>query len=199
MTRKEYSRRQGSTLVLLLAAFHRLIFNRIGRSRCNVEDTAAALKLAMVVYASTQIHIPAFPQSHPFAESYMNSWLLSNGHLRSGFSWTDNEHIVLPSVALMLDQTAGYLEETCKDLLVLNRQGPSVDWLHREGEGPSVELLHRTVFDFLSEKALYEALSQNAPSHISGRRLLPLRPRQAALYLSSTHRAQNSFFTDFGT
>lgn len=32
--------------------FHRLIFDRIGRSRRNVADTAAALKLALVIHAS---------------------------------------------------------------------------------------------------------------------------------------------------
>jgi hypothetical protein len=152
--------------------FHRLIFNRIGRSRRNVEDTSAALKLAMVIHASEQTFGTAFPRSHPFAESYMNFWLLSNGHLRSGFSWTDSEQIDLPSVSRMLDQTAGYLEETCKDLLVLNRHEPSADWRHPEPERSSVEFLHRTVFDFLSDNKWYEVLSQNGPSHFSGEEFL---------------------------
>ncbi|GAB7335367.1 hypothetical protein MBLNU13_g07750t1 [Cladosporium sp. NU13] len=136
--------------------FHRLIFDRIGRSRQNVEDTAAALKLALVVHASTQIGGTALPTLHSFADSFVNFWLLSNGHLRSGFSWTDCEQIFQSSFSQMLDQTVGYLEETCKDLLVVNR------------ETESLGFLHRTVFDFLSDDKLYETLEHNAPSHFSG-------------------------------
>lgn len=137
--------------------FHRLIFDRIGRSRQNVEDTAAALRLAIIVHASTQKGATDFPDSHPFADSYMNFWLLVNGHLSAGFSWTDSEGISLPSDLQMLDQTAGYLEETCKDLLVLNRTTESVGFLHR------------TVFDFLSATRPYETLAQKEPNHFSGK------------------------------
>jgi hypothetical protein len=136
--------------------FHRLIFDRIGRSRRNVEDTATALKLALVIYASDQKCGTAFPRSHPFADSYMNFWLLSNGHLRSGFSWMDGKQIVLPPISQMLDQTVGYLEETCKDLLV------------KKPRERSIGFLHRTVFDFLSDNKLNETLNQNGPSHFSG-------------------------------
>jgi hypothetical protein len=55
----------------------------------------------------------------------------------------------------MFEQTATYLEETCKDLLVLDRANGSVGFLHR------------TVFDFLSETKADDALEQNAPSYFS--------------------------------
>jgi hypothetical protein len=133
--------------------FDRLIFNRIGRSRQNIADTAATLKLAMILYASKQTDETDLPQSHPFPNHFMNYWLLSNGHLKPGFSWTDNDQIPLPSVSRMLDQTAGFLDETCKDLLGLNRATESVVFLHR------------TVFDFLRDNKIYETLDQNAPRH----------------------------------
>lgn len=134
--------------------FHRLIFDRIGRSRQNVADTAAALRLALIIRESTETKDTAFPRSHPFPDSFMNFWLLSNDHLGPDFSWMDNEHIYLPPNSQMLDQTASYLEETCKDLLVLRDLG-------------EVDFLHRTVFDFLSGKQVYDVLKQNAPSHFA--------------------------------
>jgi hypothetical protein len=135
--------------------FHQLIFDRIGRSRRNVEDTAAALKLALVIHASEQTIDTAFPRSHPSANSYMNFWLLRDGHLKPGFSWMDNEGISQLSTLLTVDQTTGYLEETCKDLLVLDRVTKSVGFLHR------------TVFDFLSDNNVHDSLEQHAPRHFS--------------------------------
>ena len=135
--------------------FDRFIFSRIGRSRQNVEDTAAALKLALVVHTSSKPRQTAFPRSHPYDDSYMNFRLLSNGHLRPGFSWVNSEQISQPSTAQMLDQVASYLGETCKDLLSLN---------HERG---SVGFLHRTVFDFLSDKKVHDTLQENAPSRFS--------------------------------
>jgi hypothetical protein len=136
--------------------FYLLIFNRIGRSRQNVADTAAALKLALVIFASTQSNESASnPSFHPFEDSFMNFWLLYKDHLGPGFSWKDSEHILQPSDLQMLDQTTGYLEETCKDLLVLDSNTKSVDFLHR------------TVFDFLSNNKVHDELEQNAPGHLS--------------------------------
>lgn len=137
--------------------FHRLIFNRNGRSRQNFEDTAAALKLASVVINNPQQGEAASLESHPFEDSYMNFWLLRDGHLKPEFSWADSEQIVHSSVPRMLDQTANYLEEICKDLLVLNRTTKSVGYLHR------------TVFDFLFDKKVHDPLEQNAPSHFSSK------------------------------
>lgn len=107
----------------------------------------------------------------------MNFWLLVNGHLSSGFSWTDSEGTSQLSVLQMLDQTAGYLEETCKDLLVLNRSTESIGFLHR------------TVFDFLSDNKVHDSLERNAPSHFSNKDFVFDLARLRCVYLLRTQHA----------
>jgi hypothetical protein len=130
--------------------FQNLIFDRIGRSRQNIKDTAAALRLAVAINTSEQGR-----EKFPFARSFINFWLLSNDHLWPGFSWQDYERIVMPGFGPMLSHTASYLEETCKDLLVLNTCNQNVDFIHR------------TAFDFLTDKKTHAALEENVPGHFS--------------------------------
>jgi hypothetical protein len=133
--------------------FHRLIFDRIGRSSRNIKDTAAALRLAVEINTSEQGILVG--EKFPFARSFINFWLLSNDHVRPGFSWQDYERIVMPDFGHMLSHTASYLEETCKDLLVLNKWNENVDFIHR------------TAFDFLTDQETHAALEENVPGHFS--------------------------------
>jgi hypothetical protein len=138
--------------------FHNLIFVRIGRSSRNIKDTAGALKLAVMIDTFEQIPgalKPDLGERSPFARSFMNFWLLSEDHLKPGFSWQEYECIVQPGTAMMLSQTASFLGETCKDLLVLNQQTEEVDFLHR------------TVYDFLTDKKADVTLDEDVPAHFS--------------------------------
>lgn len=163
--------KRGEQLVQVLADFptdlddyfHKLVFDRIGRTSRNIKDTAAALKLAVMINASEQSleHFEGYSrfgnvENTPFAKSFVNFWLLSTDHLGPGFSWQDYEEIVQPSTELMLSHTASFLEETCKDLLVLN------------SSTKKVEFLHRSVFDFLTDKKTHSALEDDVPGHFSG-------------------------------
>jgi hypothetical protein len=135
--------------------FNRLIFDRIGKSRQNTADTAFALILAMQI----AIFNKRVGESLPHATSYCNFWLLSKGLLNSGFSWTDYIDPSQLERERMMKQTAAFLEETCKDLLVLREQRVDGD--------AEVDFLHRTVFDYLSENMIRLSLEQQAPSHLS--------------------------------
>ena len=139
--------------------FHKLVFDRIGRSSRNTKDTAAALKLAVKINAFEQnpgvLEMPGSGEKSPFAKSFVNFWLLSDDRLQSGFSWQEYESIVQPSIEFMLSQTASFLEETCKDLLVLNQTTRNVDFLHR------------TVSDFLTDKHTDASLEEEMPAHFS--------------------------------
>jgi hypothetical protein len=144
--------------------FQELIFGRIGTSSRNVKDTAAALKLAVEINTFEQN--PGVPtlvhgeEKSPFARSFMNFWLLSEDRLKPGFSWQEYECIVQPGTEMMLSQTASFLEEACKDLLILN---------HRTME---VDFLHRTVFDFLTDKKANVALENGFPAHFSDKKFI---------------------------
>lgn len=132
----------------------RLIFNRIGRTQQNILDTAAALKLAMVI----SLDVKSDRTQLPCTQSFCNFWLLSKGYLKSGFTWTD------PIDASQLDQermvrhTANFLHEACKDLFMI-----SVD----SSGKVNVDFSHRTVFDFLCERSNLEFLKEYAPGHFS--------------------------------
>jgi hypothetical protein len=136
--------------------FNKLIWDRIGKSRQNVPDTASALTLAVRI----AIFNKCTGDDLPYATSYCNFWLLSKGFLDSGFSWTDHIGISQLQREYMFKQTAAFLEETCKDLLVIREQ--------RADGNAEVDFLHRTVFDYLSENMIRLSLEQQAPSHFSG-------------------------------
>lgn len=127
--------------------FHDLIFGRIGRSQRNLVDTAAVLKLAMKISLDDR--------DLPCPQSFWNFWLLKQRHIEAGFSWNEHDHRWLPlqETEEMMRQTRSYLEETCKDLLVLHEEERKVDFLHR------------TVFDFLVDSSVGLLLEQRAPFH----------------------------------
>ena len=144
--------------------FHELIFGRIEKSNRNIKDTAAALKLAVEINKFEQRSkvpkINGVGENSPFARSFVNFWLLSDERLKPGFSWQEHECIAQPCVEVMIGQTVSFLEETCKDLLVLNQRTKEVDFLHR------------TVFDFLTDKKADVALEEDAPAHFSDENFL---------------------------
>lgn len=122
-------------------------------------DTAAALTLAVEIETSERSSEtqgkPHDPEKSPVARSLINFWLLSKDHLGPGFSWSDYELVAQSCSAVMLSQNASYIEETCKDLLVLNQATKTVDFLHR------------TVFDFLTNKKVHAALEEDVPAHFT--------------------------------
>jgi hypothetical protein len=134
--------------------FQKLIVGRIGTTRPNVLKTAAALKLAMVL----RYHEVGHPNI-PMSDDYLNFWLLSVGQLKSGFSWTDqlDPQYSAFDAEKKVRQTKAFLEETCKDLLVIQKHRHSYD----------VEFLHRTVFDFLCDNAASLHIEEHAPGHFS--------------------------------
>jgi hypothetical protein len=139
--------------------FQKLIFGRIGTTRPNVPKTAAALKLAMVLQSYEVGLYQGSRRTMPMSDDYLNFWLLSIGQLDSGFSWTDqlDSRCSAFDTESKLRHTKAFLEETCKDLLVMQKGGRSY----------SVRFLHRTVLDFLCDNAASLPIEKHAPSHFS--------------------------------
>jgi hypothetical protein len=134
--------------------FQKLVLERIMRTRQNTFDTAAALMLAL------KIAEPGDYYGLPYPNSFFNFWLLGTGQLRAGFPWTgyDDERYAREDVELMAKLTTNFVQETCKDLLVVVDRGISS---HRW----DVEFLHRTVSDFLHEDLVGLAIKQHSPEH----------------------------------
>lgn len=138
--------------------FHDLIFNRITKTRRNVPDTAAALMLALkVAEFSSDLHV-TYGLYGPL--SFLNFWLLSRGYLGPDISWTSFEDMwyTAEDAERMVRQTRNFIEETCKDLLVV---GANLD----SGIGGNVNFLHRTVSDFLSDNQVRLIIEQKSPKH----------------------------------
>ncbi|KAM0723523.1 hypothetical protein Q7P37_000510 [Cladosporium fusiforme] len=141
--------RKGSSLETLS---HVLKYDRIPKARSNVQDTASALKLAMSIQndgASTA--------------SLFLFWLLRNGHLVEGMSWRDIEARTYSQLESeqMAETTKDFLEETCRDLLIImpsNRR-------NRLNLLSSVGFLHRSVFDFLNKGAIRLEIDNASPKH----------------------------------
>jgi hypothetical protein len=141
--------------------FQRFILERITKTRQNTSDTAAALMLGLKISKDPRLDTN---DELPGPRSFINFWLLSGGYLKPGFSWTDHEDIwYSPEDAKrMVRQTGDFLEETCKDLLVL---------VDRRLGGPGkyselvwdVEFLHRTAADFLYGDRVRLILEQQSP------------------------------------
>jgi hypothetical protein len=141
--------------------FQKLIFGRIGTTRPNAPKTAAALKLAMVLN-SHEVEVSNIPHEEvliPIPDDYLNFWLLSIGQLKPGFSWTDplDPRYSAFDTEKKFRQTKAFLEETCKDLLVIRSYGQSYN----------VGFLHRTVLDFLCDNPASLPIEKHAPVHFS--------------------------------
>lgn len=136
--------------------FHTLIFDRIGKTKRNVLDTAAALKLAS--------EIMRHKGGVPFPQSYMNFWLLSQGYLRSGFSWNDHDSVRHLPIEHTLRIIKSFLEETCKDLLVLSTTSGEDSHFFNDWK---VDYFHRTIFDFLNDTSVKLNLDRDSPQQFS--------------------------------
>jgi hypothetical protein len=142
--------------------FQNLIFGRIGTTRPNVTKTAAALKLAMVLRSyEAKLCETSRRACAPMSNDYLNFWLLSVGQLNSGFSWTDHfdPRYLAFDTDKKLHQTKAFLEEACKDLLVIRRTSV---WGYYY-----VEFIHRTAFDFLCDNLASLPIEKHAPRHFS--------------------------------
>lgn len=134
--------------------FQRFIFDRITRTHRNNNDTAAALKLALGIakHASGNEH-----KSSPCPNSFLNFWLLKSGWLRPGFSWEDHtgRWYTPENIQEMVSQTKSFLEESCKDLLVMidMRRYPYPPIFYSEMRW-DVRFIHRTVADFLRDNCV---------------------------------------------
>lgn len=134
--------------------FQKLVFDRITKTRQNSSDTAAALMLAL------KVATPSYDDDLPFSNSFFNFWLLRTGQLTAGFSWAgyDDERYVREDIELMARMTTNFVQETCKDLLVVVDRGLA-------GRHWDIGFLHRTVADFLHEDLVGLAIKQRSPEH----------------------------------
>jgi hypothetical protein len=141
--------------------FQRFILERITKTRQNTSDTAAALMLGLKISRDPGRDTD---EELPRPRSFINFWLLRGGYLKPGFSWTDHEDIwYFPEDAKrMVRQTGDFLEETCKDLLVLvdRRVNKFEEYSELRWD---VEFLHRTVADFLYGDRVRLILEQQSP------------------------------------
>lgn len=97
--------------------FEKLILDRITRTRQNNSDMAAALMLALKI----KNHKDDVLCDLPATDSFLNFWLLASGHLAAGFAWTDHNgnYYTHEDLEQMVRSTTNFLQETCKDLLVV--------------------------------------------------------------------------------
>lgn len=118
--------------------FTELVCSRVNRSRSNVSDTASAFKLAMLLHGESMYMLEQ--------SSFVNFWLLSRGALDSAmkFPAQDTAPLEPGRIAVILRQTRSFLEQSCKDMLVVAGYF-EVDSHADEGLclGHSVEFFHR--------------------------------------------------------
>jgi hypothetical protein len=176
--------------------FQELLLNRVTKSRQNVFDTAAALLLGLKTTAVLEDKSNCMP--HP--RSFINFWLLGEGYLKPGLSWRDCEgRWLLPEDSkTMVRQTRAFLEESCKELLVLvdRRSGQpksqsQLDW--------DVEFLHRTVPDFLNGDRLRLILEEQSKGLYNDGNIFVQLEKLRCMYLSrelwmSFDRAEQDFY-----
>jgi hypothetical protein len=144
-----------------------LIFDRITKTRQNTSDTAAVLTLALKI--AKQREKDSWRYDHvPDPYSFLNFWLLRTGKLTAGFSWTDHDgkRYSRQDMQQMARWTTNYLQETCKDLLVV------VEGSASEQSTQRVEFLHRTVFDFLCDDRVRLVIEQHSPDHFNDPKFL---------------------------
>lgn len=163
--------------------FQRLILDRVTRTRRNQSDTAAAFKLALQIQNSREI-----PPLENVSHSFLDFWLLLNRYLEPGFSWEDNptyDWHSLEDIERMVGQTRRFLEEACKDLLVVvdrrRPQSPFYRLKFSEMEW-DVQFLHRTVADFLGNDPVKSAIERHSPAHFSDESFLVKLHRLRSLH-----------------
>lgn len=144
--------------------FHLLVFDRIPKTRQNISDTAAALTLAMKIANSKSSE----DRHDGSSESFLNFWFLKIGILKPNFSWVDSgDDWYSPEDAeRMVNQTRDFVEETCKELLVIvDNRTPGL--YSRTEFCWDVQFLHRTVSDFLLNDRVKLTIEHEAPNHFN--------------------------------
>jgi hypothetical protein len=134
--------------------FQSLVLDRITKTRQNTSDTAAALVLALKI---AELRIS---KALPHPKSFFNFWLLATKKLSPGFSWADHDaaYYAHEDFKRMVKSTADFVQETCKDLLVVVQIGDSEQlW--------DIEFLHRTVSDFLCDDRVRLVIEKQSPDH----------------------------------
>jgi hypothetical protein len=161
--------------------FQRFILERITKTRQNTSDTAAALMLGLKISKDPRLDTN---DELPGPRSFINFWLLRGGYLKPGFSWTDHEDIWYSRehAKRMVRQTGDFLEETCKELLVLvdrrsddSRQYSELFW--------DVEFLHRTAADFLYGDRVRLILEQQSPDLFNDENFIVRLGKLRCMYL----------------
>lgn len=116
--------------------FSSFILKRIAQTKGNVSDTASALKLALrlVMNQKTTRAAGACPTALQASKqcSFLNYWLLSRGALGDEMRVApeDTEPIDQEQADRMVEQTRAFLEQSCKDLLVVGPPRGAQDDFH---------------------------------------------------------------------
>jgi hypothetical protein len=130
--------------------FTMLIYERIDKTSGNISDTASVLSLAIQREEQRDLG-RGYLQRYEF----IDFWLLSRGALDivTELPNTETPKYDQRQISVMLEQTRSFLEVASKDLLVLKHSHNCVDFLHR------------TVFDFLRNGSVNDAIRQRSPPH----------------------------------
>jgi hypothetical protein len=160
--------------------FQKFILERITKTRQNTSDTAAAVMLGLGIAG----HSHDRHRDMPRPRSFINFCLLKRGYLTPGFSWTqlNDKWISSEDAKRMVRQTGDFLEETCKELLVL------VDRRYDDSEEYSelvwdVAFLHRTVADFLYGDRVRLILERQSPDLFSDENFIVRLGKLRCMYL----------------
>lgn len=152
--------------------FMELICQRIDRSNGNVSDTASALKLASMLHDTNRADQEPFEDRYTF----IDFWLLSRGALTAlmTFPEASTARFCARQIAIMLHQTRSFLEQSCKDLLiVVGSRNDSDDMRVSCSLEHSVQYLHRSAYDFLTTGPLKQSIEQASPPHFKEEGFLP--------------------------
>jgi hypothetical protein len=134
--------------------FTMLIYERIDKTSGNISDTASVLSLTIQLEQFDRSRHPKSRIPYPYVGyEFMHFWLLSRGFLDPVMKIPDTQtpKYDRSQVAAMRERTRSFLELTSKDLLVLRAD--------------NVEFFHRTVFDFLMNTSVNNAIRERAPPH----------------------------------
>lgn len=165
--------------------FEQFITDRIAKTPRNNVNTAATLRLALAIAEYTSRD--GRGELEPCPDSFLNFWLLRGGHLKPGFSWKDHDGrwYSPEDVRRMVAETRSFLEESCKDLLVMfdkreHTRGPTC----RSEMRWDVRFLHRTVADFLRDNPkIYSTKHEQSSAHVTDKEFLGDLRKIRGLYL----------------
>lgn len=154
--------------------FEQFVLDRITKTSQSDIDTAATLRLALAIAKSTSRDDQ--DELKPCPDSFLNFWLLRGGHLKPGFSWKDHSGRwnSREDVQRMVAPTRGFLEESCKDILVMvDKRGRNNSRAWYSEMRWDVRFLHRTVADFLRDNPkISSTIHEQSPAHFTDKEFL---------------------------